>query len=115
VAGGADFGMAMAPPTLIRWLEASALFGVALAVRVSLGPLYGAIPFLSFYPAILLAAVRLGWKEAILSSCCHCQPGGISSCLPVCRCYPQVGRSSVRRNPEHCNHYCIESLDTGAC
>jgi two-component sensor histidine kinase len=52
-------------PPLIRWLEAFALFGVAFAVRFSLGWLHGAIPFLSFYPAILLAAVLLGWKEAI--------------------------------------------------
>ena len=52
-------------PTLIRWLEASALFGVAFAIRFSLGPLFGAIPFLSFYPATLIAAVLLGWKEAI--------------------------------------------------
>jgi hypothetical protein len=34
-------------PTLIRWLEAAALFGIALTIRFSLGPLYGAIPFLS--------------------------------------------------------------------
>ena len=52
-------------PALIRWLEAAALFGVALTIRFSLGPLHGAIPFLSFYPAILAAAVLLGWKEAI--------------------------------------------------
>jgi two-component sensor histidine kinase len=52
-------------PALIRWLEAAGLFGVALAIRFSLGPLHGAIPFLSFYPAILAAAVLLGWKEAI--------------------------------------------------
>jgi two-component sensor histidine kinase len=52
-------------PALIRWLEAAALFGIALTIRFSLGPLYGAIPFLSFYPAILAAAVLLGWKEAI--------------------------------------------------
>ena len=52
-------------PALIRWLEAAALFGVALAIRFSLGPLHGAIPFLSFYPAILVAAVLLGWKEAV--------------------------------------------------
>src|SRR5260370_31764905 len=52
-------------PTLIRWLEAAALFGIALTIRFSLGPLHGAIPFLSFYPAILVAAVLLGWKEAI--------------------------------------------------
>ena len=44
---------------------ATALFGIALTIRFSLGPLHGAIPFLSFYPAILVAAVLLGWKEAI--------------------------------------------------
>jgi two-component sensor histidine kinase len=52
-------------PTFARWLEAAALFGVALAIRSSLGPLYGAVPFLSFYPAILIAAALLGWKEAV--------------------------------------------------
>lgn len=52
-------------PAAIRWLMATALFGIALTIRFSLGPLYGAIPFLSFYPAILVAAVLLGWKEAI--------------------------------------------------
>src|SRR5271165_7010104 len=52
-------------PTLTRWLEALALFGVALSIRFLLGPLLGAVPFLSFYPAILLAALLLGWKEAI--------------------------------------------------
>jgi two-component sensor histidine kinase len=52
-------------PILIRWLEAFGLFGVALAIRFSLGPALGAMPFLSFYPAILLAALLLGWKEAV--------------------------------------------------
>ncbi len=52
-------------PAAIRWLMATALFGIALTIRFSLGPLHGAIPFLSFYPAILVAAVLLGWKEAI--------------------------------------------------
>jgi two-component sensor histidine kinase len=51
-------------PTLIRWLEALAMFGAALTVRFSLGTLYGAIPFVSFYPAIMLSALLLGWKEA---------------------------------------------------
>jgi two-component sensor histidine kinase len=51
-------------PALIRWLEASALFVVALAVRFSFGTLHGAVPFLTFYPAILIAALALGWKEA---------------------------------------------------
>jgi signal transduction histidine kinase len=53
-------------PPLIRWLEAFALFGIAFAIRLSLGPLLGAMPFVSFYPAMLLAAILLGWKEAIL-------------------------------------------------
>src|SRR5271168_2369087 len=52
-------------PILIRWLEAFGLFGVALLIRFLLGPLLGAVPFLSFYPAILLAALLLGWKEAV--------------------------------------------------
>ena len=51
-------------PALIRWLEASVLFGVALAVRFWLGTLHGAVPFLTFYPAMLIAALVLGWKEA---------------------------------------------------
>jgi two-component sensor histidine kinase len=51
-------------PILIRWLEACGLFGLALAIRFLLGPRLGAMPFLSFYPAILLAALLLGWKEA---------------------------------------------------
>jgi two-component sensor histidine kinase len=52
-------------PTLTRWLEAAAFFGVALAIRFSLGPFDEAARFLTFYPAILLAAALLGWKEAI--------------------------------------------------
>ena len=52
-------------PILIRWLEACGLFGVALVIRFLLGPQLGAMPFLSFYPAILLAALLLGWKEAV--------------------------------------------------
>ncbi len=52
-------------PILIRWLEAFGLFGVAFAIRFLLGSLLGNAPFLSFYPAILLAALLLGWKEAV--------------------------------------------------
>ena len=51
-------------PALIRWLEAFALFGVALAGRVAFDALHIPIPFLTFYPAILFAALLLGWKEA---------------------------------------------------
>ncbi len=52
-------------PILVRWLEAFGLFGVALVIRFLLGPRLGAMPFLSFYPAIILAALLLGWKEAV--------------------------------------------------
>ena len=52
-------------PTPIRWLEAAALFGVALAIRFALGSFDEAARFLTFYPAILVAAVLLGWKEAM--------------------------------------------------
>lgn len=51
-------------PVLARWLVALALLGAALAVRMNLGPLEGANPALTFYPAILLAAVLLGWQQA---------------------------------------------------
>ncbi len=42
------------------------LFFVALTARLALGRLHGANPVLTFYPAILLAALMLGWKEAVL-------------------------------------------------
>jgi two-component sensor histidine kinase len=51
-------------PPYLRWAEACILFGCAFALRFSLGKLQGAIPFLTFYPAILAAALFLGWKEA---------------------------------------------------
>jgi two-component sensor histidine kinase len=46
-------------------VEAVALFGIALTIRLLVGRFYGIMPALSFYPAILIAAVFLGWKEAI--------------------------------------------------
>lgn len=52
-------------PTLIRWLAAFVIFGIALALRFTFGPLHEAARFLIFYPAIIIAAVLLGWKEAI--------------------------------------------------
>lgn len=80
-------------PPLIRWIEAFALFGIALAIRFWLGPLLGVIPFVSFYPAILIAALLLGWKEAILSLYCRCWRAGISFCLPVSLYCQSVGQS----------------------
>jgi two-component sensor histidine kinase len=52
-------------PAPIRWLAATTLFGIAFGIRWSLGPLFGAAPFVSFYPAILIAAVLFGWPEAV--------------------------------------------------
>jgi two-component sensor histidine kinase len=46
-------------------VEAVGLFGIALTIRLLIGRFYGIMPGLSFYPAILIAAVFLGWKEAI--------------------------------------------------
>ena len=53
-------------PAVIRWLAALGLVIVAVAARFGLGALHGANPAVVFYPEILLAAVLLGWKEALL-------------------------------------------------
>ena len=53
-------------PAAIRWLEVLGLFCIALSARFALGVLYGATPSLTFYPAILIAVVILGWKEALV-------------------------------------------------
>jgi two-component sensor histidine kinase len=50
-------------PAPIRWLEAAALFSIAFGLRWSMGLRFG--PLASFYPAILVSTVLLGWKEAI--------------------------------------------------
>jgi two-component sensor histidine kinase len=52
-------------PIVVRWLEASALFVAAFSLRYTLGWHEGAIPFLTFYPAVLFTALLLGWQEAI--------------------------------------------------
>jgi two-component sensor histidine kinase len=51
-------------PPLLRWLEAAALFAAAFALRGLIGWSEAAGPFLTFYPAIVIAALLLGWKEA---------------------------------------------------
>lgn len=51
-------------PSYLRWAGACILFGCAFALRVLIGKRQGAIPFLTFYPAILAATLLLGWKEA---------------------------------------------------
>jgi two-component sensor histidine kinase len=49
---------------IARWTVASGLFVIAFGLRLLLGSAYGANPALTFYPAILLGAVLIGWKEA---------------------------------------------------
>ena len=39
---------------------------VAFSARFGLGVVHGANPALTFYPAIIVAAVLLGWTEALL-------------------------------------------------
>jgi two-component sensor histidine kinase len=52
-------------PPLVRWVEAVALFGIALTVRLLVGRLYGVMPALSFYPAVVIAAMFVGWQQAV--------------------------------------------------
>jgi two-component sensor histidine kinase len=53
-------------PAIARWLIALAIFVVAFSARFGLGVVHGANPALTFYPAIIVAAVLLGWTEALL-------------------------------------------------
>jgi two-component sensor histidine kinase len=53
-------------PAIVRWLQAIAVFMVAFSARFWLGVVHGANPALTFYPAIIVAAVLLGWREAVL-------------------------------------------------
>lgn len=70
-------------PAAIRWLKAILLFAIAFVIRLLLGSVHGAIPFVTFYPAILVAAVVLGWQEASLvlalslAAGLHFLPGGM--------------------------------------
>ena len=52
-------------PAMIRWLEALALLGVALAARYSLGVFHGGLPALTFYPVLLAVTAMIGWKEGL--------------------------------------------------
>jgi two-component sensor histidine kinase len=47
-------------------VEAIALFGIALAIRFPLGDVPGGGLYLTFYPALLIATIFLGWQEAAL-------------------------------------------------
>ncbi|HVY15085.1 MAG TPA: sensor histidine kinase [Rhodopila sp.] len=51
-------------PAPLRWLLTGLIFAAAALARTALGPLHGANPALSFYPAIIVVATVLGWREA---------------------------------------------------
>jgi two-component sensor histidine kinase len=51
---------------IARLMIALTIFVVAFSARFWLGILHGANPALTFYPAIIVAAVVLGWREAVL-------------------------------------------------
>jgi two-component sensor histidine kinase len=53
-------------PILIRLLAIFGIFVVATSGRFWLGTLHGANPALTFYPGVIMAALMLGWKEALL-------------------------------------------------
>lgn len=53
-------------PAILRWLLTLLLFGAAITARTKLGSLHGANPALTFYPAIIITATFLGWREATL-------------------------------------------------
>jgi two-component sensor histidine kinase len=65
VAGGADFATAMAPASPDPLADGGRAVRYCAHNPIFTGSASRAIPFLSFYPAILVAAVLLGWKEAI--------------------------------------------------
>lgn len=50
---------------IVRWLWGLFLFAVALAIRFAVGHLHGANPVLTFYAAVLIASVLLGWEQAL--------------------------------------------------
>ena len=56
----------LSQPPAVRWLTALLIFILALVSRFAMGLSHGANPALTFYPAILLTTVALGWKEALL-------------------------------------------------
>jgi two-component sensor histidine kinase len=56
-------------------VEAIALFGIALAMRFPLGDVPGGGLYLTFYPALLIATVFLGWQEAAFVLVMSCLAG----------------------------------------
>lgn len=53
-------------PAMMKWLLTLMIFVAAFSARFWLGGLHGANPALTFYPAIIVSAALIGWKEALL-------------------------------------------------
>src|SRR5882757_6643903 len=53
-------------PAIIRWLAVFGLYGVALAARFAMGFLHGGVPWLIFFPVLLIVTVVFGWMEGLV-------------------------------------------------
>lgn len=51
---------------IVRWSVVFGLFGLALAARHAMGFLHGGIPWLIFFPVLLMVTVVFGWAEALV-------------------------------------------------
>ena len=51
---------------IVRWSVAFGLFGFALAARFSMGFLHGGVPWLIFFPVLLIVSVLFDWLEAVV-------------------------------------------------
>lgn len=49
----------------VRWIGTVILYFAALAIRYNVGSVYGAVPAVAFYPAILIAFVLFGWRQCL--------------------------------------------------
>jgi two-component sensor histidine kinase len=51
---------------IFRWSVVFGLFGFALAARYAMGFLHGGIPWLIFFPVLLIVTVLFGWMEGLV-------------------------------------------------
>ena len=77
------------------------------------GRLHGANPGLTFYPAMLLASVFLGWREALLVLGLSVSVGAYLFLRPDMYLLP-VGWTMVGEY-EHRNYFCTDRHSRGAC
>src|SRR5258708_3496109 len=53
-------------PAIIRWLVVFGLFGFALVAGHAMGFLHGGVPWLIFFPVLLIVTAVFGWMEALV-------------------------------------------------